>query len=313
MRLTEGLRTWHRPLIWLAVLMTGTFLLSTGGLLFDDRTLMGEPIWLKPFKFSVSIAVYAVTLAWLVSLLSRGRRVAWWMGTITSAALAIEMAVMIAQVVRGRSSHFNVATPLDALGFEVMAVSIAILWLSNAVIAVFVLLERSVDRPMTWALRLGLLIALAGMAVAFLMPQPTPEQLELMKQGVDVNYVGGHAVGVPDGGPGMPITHWSTTGGDLRVPHFVGLHALQALPLLVLFLRRFSQRDVVTRTRLVLIAAFAYAGLLALVLWQALRGQPLVAPDALTLGAFAALVLATAGCTAAVLRPRAEIREEVLV
>jgi len=313
MRLTEGLRTWHRPLIWLAVLMTGTFLLSTGGLLFDDRTLLGEPIWLKPFKFSVSIAIYAVTLAWLVSLLSRGRRVAWWMGTITSAALVIEMAVMVAQVFRGRASHFNVATPLDALGFEVMAVSIAILWLSNAVIAVFVLLERSVDRPMTWALRLGLLIALAGMAVAFLMPQPTPDQLELMKQGIEVNYVGGHAVGVPDGGPGMPITHWSTTGGDLRIPHFVGLHALQALPLLVLFLRRFSQRDVVTQTRLVLIASFAYAGLLALVLWQALRGQPLVAPDALTLGAFAALILATAGSTAAVLRPRAEIREEVLV
>ncbi|MFD1047324.1 hypothetical protein ACFQ1S_18120, partial [Kibdelosporangium lantanae] len=257
MELTQGLRTWHRPLVWLAALMVGTFLLSTGGLVFDDRILLGEPIWLKPFKFSVSIAVYAVTLAWLISLLKRGRRTAWWMGVITSAALVIEMVVIIGQVVRGHSSHFNLTPGIDADGFTIMAVSIAILWLSNVVIGVFVLLERSVDRPMAWALRLGLLIALAGMAVAFLMPQPTAEQLELMKQGVEVNYVGGHAVGVPDGGPGMPITHWSTTGGDLRIPHFVGLHALQALPLLALLLRRYSRRDSVTRTRLVLIASFA--------------------------------------------------------
>jgi hypothetical protein len=311
MRLTEGLRTWHRPLVWLAGLMAATFLLSVGGLLFDDRTLLGEPIWLKPFKFSVSIGIYAVTLAWLVSLLTRGRRTAWWMGTVTSASLAVEMVVIVMQVLRGRSSHFNVATTFDSIAFQVMAISIVVLWVANAVIGVFVLLSRSVDRPLAWALRFGLLIALAGMAVAFLMPQPTPEQLQLLKQGVQVDYLGGHAVGVPDGGPGMPITHWSTTGGDLRIPHFIGLHALQALPLLVLFLRRFTSRDTVTQTRLVLVAGFAYAGLLALTLWQALRGQPLVAPDGLTLVAFAALVLATAIAGGVVLRPRT--REAVLV
>jgi len=46
----------------------------------------------------------------------------------------------------------------------------------------------------------------------------------------------GHAVGVPDGGAGMPVTHWSTEGGDWRAVHFLGMHGIQVLPLLAYFL-----------------------------------------------------------------------------
>lgn len=62
------------------------------------------------------------------------------------------------------------------------------------------------------------------------------------------------------------------------MPHFLGLHALQVLPLFALGLRRTRQSEA-QRSRLVVVAAASYAALVALLLWQALRGQPLVAPD----------------------------------
>jgi hypothetical protein len=121
---------------------------------------------------------------------------------------------------------------------------------------------------------------------------------DMMTAGVS----GAHSVGVPDGGPGMPVTGWSTTGGDLRIGHFVGLHGLQVLPLLALLLHRSARRWAeTTRVRLVLVAAVGYALLTGLLTGQALRGQPLLRPDALTLAAFAALVLGVAVTAAAVL------------
>jgi len=94
----------------------------------------------------------------------------------------------------------------------------------------------------------------------------------------------------------MPITGWSLTGGDLRIGHFVGLHALQALPIVGWLLTRRRSRRLGNRHRvaLVVIAGLGYLGLIALLIWQALRGQPLLAPDAATLLALAALIGAMA-------------------
>ena len=95
-------------------------------------------------------------------------------------------------------------------------------------------------------------------------------------------------MGVEDGGAGMPITGWSTEGGDLRIGHFLGVHALQAIPLLalglVLLARRFpTLRPEGARTALVFVGTASYAGLIWLVTWQAQRGESLVHPSGTTL------------------------------
>lgn len=301
MSLRQEIRTWNRPLLVLSGVALVQLVLSVGGLLVDDRVLVGDPIWLKPFKFAVSIAVYAVTLAWMISLLRKGKRIAQVMAWLTSVALFVEMVALVLQTVRGVPSHFNNTPGFDTLVFSVMADAIGVLWGANVIVAILLMRQRVLDAPMLWAIRIGMVLALVGMAVAFLMPPPTPEQLAQLKNDIEPAMIGAHSIGVPDGGPGMPITGWSTIGGDLRVPHFVGIHAMQVLPLLALLLRRRFESDVV-RTRLSLIGGLCYAGLLALTLWQALRGQSLIAPDGLTLGALAVLVIGIAAATAAAVR-----------
>ncbi|MGW9439410.1 hypothetical protein [Streptomyces sp. NPDC055607] len=289
-------------------------LVSAVGLAVDDRILVGVPIWAKPFKFSVSFVAYSLSLAWMLSLLPRGRRTGWWAGTVIAVASAVEMALITLQVVRGTQSHFNRAAPFDDTVFQIMGGTVVVLWLGALVIALLLLRARILDRAMAWTVRLSSLIALAGAAVGFLMVRPTPEQLATD----DPPIVGAHGVGVPDGGPSMPVTGWATTGGDLRVAHFFGMHALQLLPLVLLVLAAFATRSVHhprfprlarlsderVRLRLALTASGVYAAFFVLLTWQALRGQALSAPDGATLaGAGAIVLLGTAATTLSLRTP----------
>ncbi|ROP48262.1 MULTISPECIES: hypothetical protein [unclassified Rathayibacter] len=299
----------HRPLLVLAAAMAVGVLACLVLLLVDPRELGGQPLWAKPLKFCLSIAVYALTLAWLIGLVpERRRRLARILGSIAVAGLAIEMVVIGGAAAVGVTSHFNVTTPLHSALWAAMAVSIVVVWLVTLVLAALLARVPLGDPSLTLAVRAGLVIGLVGMALAFLMTGPTASQLSDY-QGV----VGAHAVGVDDGGAGLPLLGWSTTGGDLRIPHFLGMHALQGLPLLAFALARLATRvrllgDATLRLRLVALAALAWSALVALTCWQALRGQSIVAPDALTLavGGAVALALVIAGVVA-VRRASAEV------
>lgn len=297
--LMSSWRTWHRPLVVFSLLMALWAVGSAIGIAVDDRVLTGAPIWAKPFKFSVSFVAYCLSLAWMISLLGeerpRLRRTAWWAGTVVAVASALEMVLITLQVLRGVRSHFNSATPFDAQVFSLMGNTVVVLWLGTLVVAALLWRARIADRATTWSIRISTVLALTGAALAFLMVLPTPEQQRREAAGLELAESGAHSVGVPDGGPGMFLTGWSTSGGDLRIPHFFGMHALQLLPLLVLLLAALAPhharlRDERVRVRLVLVAGAVYAALLALLTWQALRGQPLVHPDGATLGAAAAVL-----------------------
>lgn len=285
---------WHRPLAWFAAAMVGLAAVSAVGYLIDDRVLVDVPIWAKPLKFSASFVLYAVTLAWMVSRLRqpRRRRIARGAATVLAGASTLEMVAIVGQVIRGRQSHFNNSTPFDSIVFAAMGGLVGVIFIATAVIALVLVVESPMaDRAATWGVRLGLAISLAGLSVGFLMLPPTPEQ---SSQGGDALLRGAHSVGVADGGPSLPVLGWSTTGGDLRVAHFVGMHALQVLPLLAISLTVLpatARLCAITRRNIVLLGAVTYGGVFALTLWQALRGQALTHPDRLTLAALAGLVL----------------------
>jgi hypothetical protein len=237
-------------------LLAGTLVVSP----FDSRLVMGINPWIKPIKFAISITIYVWTVAWLLEYL----RLRSWTHRIISWGISIsmltEIACITAQAARGTTSHYNVSTPLDAAIFSIMGSTIAL----NTVLALVLLIlfcigRHHVPAPYLWGIRSGLVIFLAASAIG----------------GVMIAH-GSHAVGVKDGGPGLPIVNWSTSGGDLRAAHFLGLHALQVLPIVGFLIGRHKRWAISQKTTYVLALSGAYALLIAVLYFQAIHGSPLL-------------------------------------
>jgi hypothetical protein len=300
------------PLTVTGLLMMPVLAGAVAGLALDPRIITGAPAWLKPAKFAASIAIYTFTLAWIFSLIPEWTRTRRLVGWPTALALGLEIVIIGLQAFRGVPSHFNVATPFDTVAFGIMGAAIVVQTLSTIVVAAALWRHQFGDRARGWALRWGMTITIVGALSGGLMTQPTRQQLDAARAGDRMTVVGAHTVGAPDGGPGLPGTGWSTTHGDLRAAHFLGLHALQALPLVALVLTRRRLSEPV-RVRLTITAAGSYAGLFVILLSQALRGQPFLAPDALTLALLAAWAFGTAAvASVSALRPRPARRPAVV-
>lgn len=207
---------WRARSPWLSALAIAHGLLLAAllvGVATDPTPVLGISRWIKPAKFAASIAIYLGTMAWFAPELAppRGRRVAF---ATFGATMVIEMVLILAQAARGTTSHFNRATLLDGVVFGVMGIAILANTVALAAAAWRAVASlRAAPSSYRLGIALGLVLALAGSAIG----------------GVMIGH-DGHTVGAPDGGPGLPFVNWSIVAGDLRVSHFAGLHAMQALP-----------------------------------------------------------------------------------
>ena len=247
----------NAPLAWVGWLNVGLALLALGLLPLDQRHVAGALAWVKPLKFALSIILYAWTLAWLLASLPAAaqgavRAIGWGVAL----SMVLEQVAIFTQAARGTTSHYNVSSPLNAALFGLMGVFVLV----NTLLTVWALYlvwryQPAGSAGYVWGLRLGMLVFLAGSVLGGLMIH---------------NHQ--HTVGAPDGGPGLPGLGWSTAAGDLRLAHFLGLHALQALPLLGWALGRWWPGQA---TALTWLGAAGYAAAVAALFGQALAGQPL--------------------------------------
>lgn len=287
-------RLWkvHAPLTVSALLTALVTVFFVVGVFADSRVITGAPAWLKPAKFGVSITLYSLTLVWILGFIKGRLRLVSILGWVVIGTFALEWVAILTQVVRGTTSHFNVATPLDTALWSLMGSAIMVLWVANFVIAGLLLFQKFDNAAFAWSLRLGLVITIVGMGLGFLMTSPTAQQMADWGAGGAVTVAGAHTVGVPDGGPGLPVVGWSTQGGDLRAPHFVGMHALQVLPFVGWFIARRKRLPMGRRVALVWIAGALYLGVVGLITLQALRAQSIIHPDVLQLGLLGGLIAA---------------------
>lgn len=246
-------------------------------LALDPRALdNGDPVWLKPIRFSLAFAVHLLTMVWLARLgrgvgepLHRAFAVGLW---LQIAAAVVEWLCIAVQAARGVHSHFNYATFFDHAVFTVMGWGTAVLLAGMVACAWGV--ARSNAHPLLKRLLLGAqALAALGALAGVLMVMPTAEQRVLLDQGQRLAWIGGTTVGVPSG-HSLPLFHWDLGAGDWRAVHFVGLHALQALPLLGWLSWRVEHTG--PAVRLAMVGACAYVLFFVAVITWTVLGNSIV-------------------------------------
>jgi hypothetical protein len=234
---------------------------AAAGLALDGRTVDGANVWLKPLKFLLSLALFALTTAWLVDHVAVPRRralpirIAVW--TIVGGSL-FEITYIAVQAARGEASHFNETTAFLATMFALMGV-VAVLVTGTTLILAWEIARHA--RPgLDPALRLAVIL---GSVLTFVFG---------VGAGAAMAAMGGHGIGGVAGGPTVPLFGWSMTGGDLRAAHFLGIHAQQVVPAAGILLAALLP----SRARVAVVAFVAlYAALITVVFVQALEGLPL--------------------------------------
>lgn len=216
--LTQDVRHGH---IWLwrtvVAMLIGSALMIVFQF-FDARLINGVSVWDKPAKFFLSLAVQYATVSWALSQMPRASAklpsIDWAAALMLIAGWG-EMAYIIFRASRAEASHFNSSSLSGAIGYGLMGVGALTLTFTAAFIGWKIWRKRSHG---LWTETAGMALmigAVLGTAAGIYMSSHTS------------HWVGGAQT---DAG-GLMLFNWSTTGGDLRVAHFVGLHAAQFIPL----------------------------------------------------------------------------------
>ena len=228
----------------------------------DDRTFNGVSTWAKPLKFALSISVYFATVAWFAPLMPNGyfeARKGRWLTNVPIVCAVLEIAYIALQAGRGEASHYNNTSMLYSLLYSLMGVGATALVVVCAWMATVIAKRFGTRDPYAFAVVVGLwMTLLLGGGFGGYMASQTG------------HWVGGAAT---DAG-GWWLTKWARDGGDLRVAHFFGMHAMQVLP----FVGWLAARALSRRNAIALVVAFAalYAAFSTFTFMQALAGRPFV-------------------------------------
>lgn len=191
-----------------------TFIAATA-IFIDTREITGINAWIKPTKFLISSFIYLWTIGWYLLFFPFKKISKKVIAGVLSLVMISENAVIITQAYRGVRSHFNTDTAFDGTLWAIMGFAIAILTLIMFWFF-FKSFSSKIQLPTDhkWAIRLAWLALLVAAFAGNMMATQ-----------------GAHSIGVIDGGRGLPFLNWSVDGGDLRAAHFLGLHAIQIVPL----------------------------------------------------------------------------------
>lgn len=189
----------------------------------DGRGLNGVSVWVKPSKFAASFVAWFWTLAWAWGVLAEAARtgriarlVLW--GTL--AAGWFEQFWVTFRAAQGQPSHFA-SDALGAVMYGLMGLAAVVLVALAAVLGLLVLRRPDPAQPRPWRVAVGLGLLVGGLMGGFTGASISANQTP-------------HVGGTPGDGANWPPFFWSRDGGDLRVAHFLAIHAMQVLPLLAL-------------------------------------------------------------------------------
>lgn len=246
------LRNRNRPLYYFGGVCIAASMVCALLIFFTQTQVLGINAWIKPFKFFISSAIFGWTMGWIMEYLGEDKKVFIysWMVIVV---LAFETIYIALQAGQGLLSHFNVGDAFHGLMFSLMGIAISILaiWTGYIGYLFFVKHFPSLPPAYLWGLRLGILFFVVFAFEGGLMAARLA-----------------HTVGAPDAGPGLPLTNWSSSHGDLRVAHFMGMHALQVLPLMAFYIFR--------NLKTTILFAAIYFGVVTFLFLQALSGYPLL-------------------------------------